>query len=506
MNITSNHAAIAKKAGFANEFEYWAETRCGHLMPKRCSDDHIKLARALVDLTVGRIPNNRLWVHGYRAMGKTRWVGPIWTPWLICETDIPLIQIVSQSGGPTGLSTQIAKQIKQELADPLNIADYGYRKGAEWSQEHFEVVRADRSTCNVFCRGKYSTIRGQRGMVIFEDIQDIDDVQSEAMLERDEEWFLGDAINVPGPGDPVLWISNYLSPVSLAAKVEALEGWTGLRFYAEKGENHDTFESTWPEMYSNEYLRFKYGELGRDRYCAEFRLKPRVSGNPVFLPEWFRYYKPASDPRFERMMQSEHYTTVGYDGADSVATAADKTAIVSVSAQAWLTDPDIFVREVFDGHLSLPVGIEKLAGIVERMQSNETIVESRVKEGNQGPQEEEIARLERIEGKNLRVTIERPIKDKVTRALYVQGLFQRNKIHFDQSDPMHQRLMTQLTLFTGSQLAHDDLVDAIVKAVTAMMDWTKRKRSLPTTTKYDETTGVPIEQAPMVAEAVNFGL
>lgn len=487
--ITSGHQDIAIQRGFRNELEMWAEDRCAHLMPKPCSNDHLAMAQDLVDLVQGKIPNNRLAIHGYRMMGKTRWIGPIFLPWLICETDISEIQIISQSGGATGLSSKIAKQIMAELDDPVKRFDYQIKQGKPWGTEHFQVIRANGSTIDIYCRGKRSSLRGQRGMIIFEDIQDVDDVKSETVLERDEEWFFGDAINVPGPDDLVLWVSNFLSPVSLAAKIETLAGWTVRKYYAESEVG--SFKSSWPEMFSESYLRFKFDELGRDRFNAEYRLQPRVPGNPVFLREWFRFYDPLS-AEYREIEQTQRHIILGYDGADSVSTSADETAIVTLSARAYMNDPNIYVGEVWFGNVSMGDGLDRCFRLHSQLHLSEAIIESRVKEDNMGPQEEYITKKERIEGLTFPYSIVKPEKDKVTRALYTQGTVQRGKIYLNPKDPNHQKLLTQLILFTGDQLAKDDGVDAFVHGLTAMMDWSKRARPVAYEVQYDEVTGRPL--------------
>jgi len=492
--VTSQHEEIAQQYGLQNPLELWA-CRFSHLLKKKVSRDHRTIYQALYDLISGKLRPARLAILGYRAMAKTTLSGPIFMPWLICETDLPEIHLISQSGGAAGLSTKIMHQIRMELDDPVMIEDYGYVKGSQWTNEHIEVKRADESVCNLYSRGKRSTIRGQRGMVLFEDIQDVDDVDSETILARDEEWFFGDALNVPGPDDPVVFISNYLSPVSLAAKVAALPGWTVLRFYAEDPPHSG--RSSWPAMYSDEYLAMKRAELGRDRYNAEYLLEPRVSGNPVFLPEWYRFYS-SDDEDYKSLLVNERRTTVGFDGADSTSEAADETAIVSFSSRADQTDPDIYVREVFGGNVSQKNGVAHLFGVKDRMGAHEVVVESRVKQGNMGPVEEEIKEYERINRASLGATIVRPDRDKVTRALYVQGIVERGKVKFNPNDPQHQLLMTQLTMFTGTGKFHDDRVDAFVHGLTRHLDWIGRKvekpavRTLPSRLHIDKRTGMVV--------------
>jgi len=52
----------------------------------------------------------------------------------------------------------------------------------------------------------------------------------------------------------------------------------------------------------------------------------------------------------------------------------------------------------------------------------------------------------------------------------VQSICQQGRVYFDMNDPGQQALLSELTMFTGDQKFHDDLVDAFVYALTRIKD------------------------------------
>lgn len=479
-----------------NPIEIFAATYFSHLMTADVPEPHRAIYEGLHKLVTDQIQPARLVIKGFRGLAKSAIACRIYPAYLICETKTPEVQMFSASGGAAGLSTKWMDLLKKELDTNVVLKyDYGFKRGEHWGQDHIQVVRADGSAVDFYSRGKGATCRGARGDVIIDDPQSLKDVDSEAILATDDTWLFSEVIPILLKDQRLCFIGNPLSPLSLIQKASKIQGWTVLEFPAE--DPVGSGKSVWPEQFPDDFLALRLNEIGRDRYNAEYLLRPMVSGNPVFREEWFKYYEPDSAAH-QRVLQDQLYTVIGFDGADSVNTAADATAIVTLSAGPG-TDPDIYVREVHNLHLTIKDAVSTLFGVKERMDANLVVVESRVKEGNLGPYEVEIRDRERVERASLGARIVRPDKDKVRRAEYVQGLVQRGKIHFDAQDKNHVELMTQLMMFTGDGKFHDDLVDAFVYAATEIKDRSKRlsdsqqaQRTLPRSIHINPRTGVVV--------------
>jgi predicted phage terminase large subunit-like protein len=142
---------------------------------------------------------------------------------------------------------------------------------------------------------------------------------------------------------------------------------------------------------------------------------------------------------------------------------------VTLSA-TYQANGDIYVREAFRDHLSTKQGAERLFVNFDKWQQHRTVVESRCKEPNEDAIIEEIRERQRIYGILLNLKQVKPDRDKVRRAHLVQSIVQQGRVYFDMTDPGQQALLSELTMFTGDQKFHDDLVDAFVYALTEIKE------------------------------------
>ena len=121
-------------------------------------------------------------------------------------------------------------------------------------------------------------------------------------------------------------------------------------------------------------------------------------------------------------------------------------------------------------------GAEQLFQVFNEQKQNVSVVESRCKPPNEDAIIEEIRERERIYSQFINVRQVKPTTDKVQRAHVVQSLFQEGQVHFNRSDPAQALLISELTMFTGSQKFHDDQVDALVHALTEVKDRAGREK------------------------------
>jgi len=382
----------------------------------------------------------------------------------ICEGVDDNITLVSRAGGTTGTATLIMGHIKDELENNiLLINDYGLQRGKYWGEDRLQIKRGDGKTVNFWSMGKRSSIRGKRGTVIIDDPQNRDDAQSETVLVRDEEWFLTDVVPVAIQDQRLIFIGTPISPLSLLSKVKALPGWAVKSFPIEDPPHSG--KSVWPEQYPDKDLAQRKAMMGIDLYAAEYLCEPRVSGNPVFRPEWFPSYDPTSVV-FSKVKKDGLFVVLGMDCAESKSDQADYTALVTIGV-TYGEKPDAYILDVRRNHWSTKEGAEQAMLVFDEHKQHKTVVESRVKEENGGDaMVQEIRERERIYSKYINMYPVRPVRDKVTRANQVQSICQEGRVFFDRHDSEQQALLSELTMFTGSQNYHDDLVDAFVMAMS----------------------------------------
>jgi len=454
-----------------SNFELWTGRHLAHLLVNKIPDFHQEWYRGLDDDSI-----EFLAIEAGRASAKSTIASVAAPLYYICERDWPEIQTFSQSGGSTGLSTKWMKRIKDEIEGNIVLkVNYGLQRGDVWTQDHIQVKRNDGHVVDVYCRGKHAAARGSRGVVIIDDPQDGDDCKSETVLARDEEWLLSDVLPILLKGQRLIFIGTPISPLSLLSKVKGMDDFTVMSFPSE--DPVWSGKSRWPEQWSDDYLAKRLRMMGRDRYGAEYLCQPKVSGNPVFRAEWFNHYEPDTANFRDKIAHHIVYRVTGMDCAESKRDQADYTALVTLGVTDGPT-PDIYVLDVRKGHWSTKEGAEQLLIVFEQHKQNKSVVESRVAVGAKGQggdaMIDEIRERERIYGKYVNLYPFRPVKDKVTRAMSVQSICQEGRVYLNKHDKDHQALLSELTMFTGDQTYHDDLVDAFDSALQDVKDRTGR--------------------------------
>ena len=244
----------------------------------------------------------------------------------------------------------------------------------------FEVVVKDLYGKHINVRidayGKGSSIRGllhgetRPKLIIIDDPQDLEDMNSETVLEKDYNWFLSD-IAFLGKKCRIFMIGNNLGEACLIERVINNKDYLG--FDATRMPILKNGKSTWPGKYTVEFIdeeRVKYEKLGksdiwfRERMCEA--LDPEAQ---IFKEEYFKYFR-WKDLKIPEM---NIYMTV--DLAISQKNTADYTSIMVVGVNKdnhWFIldcsygryDPTKTIDEIFRmvGKWSPQrVGVEKVA-------------------------------------------------------------------------------------------------------------------------------------------------
>lgn len=447
-----------------NKFELFQCQYLEHYLTANVAPMHREWNAALVDRSV-----QYLCLEAGRGSAKTTIGSVNFSLYNICESQDEEMQVFSRSAGSTGTATKIMRKIKKELeTNKLLIEDYGLRRGSDWGKEALEIIRGDGHRIMFYSMGKHSSARGSRGTVLIDDPQNAADCRSETVLAADEDWLLEDIIPIIIGDQRLVFIGTPISPLSLLCTVKELEDFKVLSFPMENPPHSG--KSAWPEMYPDEFLAQKLRLLKSDRYGAEYLCEPKVSGNPVFRAEWFKYYDKES-AKFKEIKRDIVYRVLGGDCAESKATQADNTALVTLGATHG-ENPDIYVLDVKAGKWSTKEGAEKVLTSFKEHKQHKTVIESRVKEKSGGDAMiHEIRALEQTYGVHTNLYPVCPNRDKVSRAMDVQSLCQEGRVYIDSHDPDQKQLLRELTMFTGDQNYHDDRVDAFVMGLAEIKNW-----------------------------------
>lgn len=447
-----------------NPYEAFFAQYLSHYMKLPCAEFHRDWCGALYDPT-----EQFLAIEGGRGGAKTTFGSIGFSLFNICESKFEEMQVVSRSGGPAGTARKIMRRVKRELErNELLILDYGIRRGEHWGDEFIEVVRGDGHSIAFYSMGKRSSIRGARGVVIVDDPQNPADCRSEAILERDEEWFRTDVIPVIIDDQRLIFIGTPISPLSLLSTVKAMEDFKTLSFPMENPPYSG--KSAWPARYSDAELARRRRLLTDDYYPGEYLCDPIVPGNPIFKRPWFQEYDRTSE-QFAKIKAQGLYKVTGGDPADSQSRKANYTAFVTLGATL---DPvfQVYVLDVRYDHWSLAERAQMPLRIFREIQQNETVVESRVREGSGDANIERIQEEEKVQHLYVNLSWVKQVSDKGSRAIHVQPVCQEGRVHFDLGDPKQRHLLKALCMFTGGQQNfEDDTVDGFVIALNRIMSW-----------------------------------
>lgn len=352
------------------------------------------------------------------------------------------------------------KQISKEFLENSLLSAH-LIKVVQDSGKAFEVELMDANGEKVKMRieayGKGSNVRGANwndrrpDLVIIDDIQDLDDSESETIMESDWRWFLSD-IKFLGQNTRIFMIGNNLGEGCIMERVMANPAETGFITYKIPALN-EYDEPTWPAKFSKDFLekeREDYRAIGqidlwfRDRMCVA--LSP---DSMTFEDDMFKYF----DYELIRDKVPRWNTYITIDPALSEKSSADFTAIVVNAVNAsghWhILDiifgrfgTDDFINKVFEAvsrYRPVCVGLEQV--LFQRLLK--FILEQEMQRRNVYFR---IAKLTASGNKNSRIKL-------------LQPRFKAGSIWLRKDAPWLKELRLELLAFPKG--IHDDLADAL---------------------------------------------
>lgn len=242
--------------------------------------------------------------EGFRESGKDQIV---FQAYLLHSLTYPTPDrryIVIVANTQTLASTKLRDVTRQFQARDRDILRLGVAKIVEDSAVAFQVAYEDGTSTRIEAYGKGASMRGlvwgtkRPDILILNDIQDLEDMNSPVTLERDWDWFLSDIMFL-GNASRIFLIGNNLgekcviercirNAYQLDFKAEIIPVMTG-----EEGSE----ESTWPERFPVDAMlqeREAFRELGKiDVWMRERMCKAVAPESRPLHVEDLRYYDSA---------------------------------------------------------------------------------------------------------------------------------------------------------------------------------------------------------------------
>ena len=362
------------------------------------------------------------------------------------------ILIVSNS---EALSIEFLRHIRTNLESNMRIQTYfGMQESSKWTETHLIL----KNGVNIRGCGVGAQIRGFRpDLIILDDIESDESVQSEELRRKMKEWLFKAAINSLAVDGAMVFIGTLISPLAILYDFVNTppEGWKAIFNQAYKGGIEEPGHELWPEMWPHDRLQARKKEIGTVAFSSEFMNKPIPSEGIRFNPEDIQYYED-SDIKGKAIGE---YITI--DPAFSEDSTADYGVILECLHD---TEDNLYVKTYYHAHTTARNLIDRFKAIFK---ANSRIIKGVGIEMN-GPQKAfyeqmvEECNRERLypmftELKGLIRTgqgTKRKKEDRITYA--IQPRLEAKKIFFKRE---HKALIDELLIFPHGK--HDDLIDAL---------------------------------------------
>jgi len=344
------------------------------------------------------------------------------------------------------------REIKKHLENnPAIVNRFGDLKSSPWTES--QLLLASRLSpakeATVTAMGIMGPVIGRHyDLVVLDDVVDEDNARSGTMRERTFTWYYKELLPTLEPHGKLSIIGTRYHHDDLYGRL-IKAGITPLREKAITVRN-GCEKALWEEKFPLELLRKKREETGPAIFNAQYQNDVTAMKGRIFRPEWI-LTRPVP-PLFRKYQ--------GVDLAIGTEDHHDYFAHVTVGEEQ---SGALHVVDAYRGRLSFQdqfAAISSLFYVHDRQDSPVLYV---AVEANSYQQ----AMVQKLQKETaLPVSAVVHTKDKIARAMRIQGLFQSGSISFPtKRNDNIIRLVEELQSFPDSD--HDDMVDALEMAVTA---------------------------------------
>lgn len=456
-----------------NPYEAFAAVYLSHELRAQCSPLH----RALFSLPF--TPHKFNLIECFRGSGKSLVMSKMipLAEMMLGVVGVKRIMIVSDTSDLTEL---MLKWIRDEYDKNSGIQqDFPGYERLVWNADYIHMRRPDRTEIEILARGKGKQVRGYRpDWIIADDMENDESVRSADQRQKDDDWFHAALLNSLTPDGKIFMPGTPISRQALLSKLKQHPDWNVLSFPAKSMETspdglNSQWVALWPEWWPMSRLDEQEKLIGRDRFLAEFMLQPMDTHNPIFYRDHILWYDSKS-PQWQALAAKGLYTVQCVDPAISQKDTADFTAIATASA-SYDTEPNFYIRSIPRDRLMLHETVYRMVSLAKEYKAAQIGVEVVAYQKALG---DEFNRYCRDNHLAYPVTVIEPDKDKARRAQVVVPLFANGRVFWDKSDPGQRAAIEEMLLFTGtSKDEHDDMTDAVVMALTMLMQWGGRRKA-----------------------------
>lgn len=304
------------------------------------------------------------------------------------------------------------------------------------------------------------TGQGVSGLFIVDDpVKNREQADSLVYRDRVWEWFR-EVVLTRLEGASVVVMHTRWHPDDLIGRIatsEEFADWDIVNIPAIAEENdplhRDPGEPLWPEKFPLEFLQDMQTKLGDWSFGALYQGRPRPRGTAVFGDA--HYYEP------EQLDITGCRIAIGADPAATASTRADYSVAVVMAAHGYGASAVGRVLDVWRGQVEVPTFVDALVALSRRYGNCPIAVED-VGGFKAIPQ-----MLKRIDPQ----LILRSVKmgaDKFTRAQPVAAAWNSGRLLLPMRAAWLRDLTSEVSSFTGTGDAHDDIVDALAHAWNAI--------------------------------------
>ena len=257
---------------------------------------HLEMFKKLLDITKSR--RAKIAIAAPRGHAKSTIVSLVYVLWCVLYLKEKLILIASNT---TEQANTLLKDIKHQLRfNPLISSDFPeichVKRPKPWRDNKIQLPNG----VMICVYGAGQSPRGIKndkdrpGLIIADDLENEEQVESEEQREKLRSWFSGTLLNTGHPHTNVIVVGTILNHNSLLANLvdrERTPGWDGKTYKAveEFSDNPQLWER-WSSFFrSRDEYKGKTGAAGAKKYFR-FKKERMLKGTKVLWPEWESYY------------------------------------------------------------------------------------------------------------------------------------------------------------------------------------------------------------------------
>lgn len=238
--------------------------------------------------------NKRIALASPRSFMKSTTCSVEFPLWATCFKHFREILLVSNS---ESLAVNFLRSIRINLESNERILRYfGKLWSDKWTESHIITTEG----VSVRAVGWGAQIRGFRpDLIIMDDIESDETVNSEDSRKKMKEWILKAAINSLRVDGSMIWVGTLINRVSLLHDWinNPPMGWKTIFNQAYIGGVQEKGRELWPEVWPHERLQQRKAEIGSAAFSSEFMNDPLPPEGNSFNPDTFMYFNEEDVPK-----------------------------------------------------------------------------------------------------------------------------------------------------------------------------------------------------------------